>query len=114
MDIKTLHSNCMKQLRTFLKKDIRITFQNGEKKIVPCTISDIKADMLKYSEYVGKDSKIFNVLISDLIKVQAPITGFMYVEVDRVKYQVQEVSRNGNFDNTLSLACVIYRVGING
>lgn len=114
MDIKTLHTNAMKKLRSLVSKKIRIYYQNGTNVIVPCTISDETIDMLKYTEYVGKDTKVFNILVSDLQKEKAPTTNFMYVEIDRVKYQVQTKINNGVFNNTISLLCLIYREGING
>ena len=114
MDIRTLHSNCLKQLRNLVKTDIRITYMNDKKFIVPCTISDIKISMVTYNEYVGKDSLVFNILISDLKKVKAPVTQFKSVEYNKVKYQVQTTEINGNFDNKISLICVLYKGNTNG
>ncbi len=114
MDIKVLHSNAMKKLRLLVSKKVRITYQQGDKFIVPCTISDTTLDMAKYNEYVGRDTKVFNILVDDLNAVEAPISNFLYVEMDRIKYQVQTKIDNGVFNNTISLLCTIYRGGING
>ena len=71
-------------------------------------------ELLEYNEYVGKDSLVFNILISDLKKVKAPVTQFKSVEYNKVKYQVQTTEINGNFDNKISLICVLYKGNTNG
>lgn len=113
MDIKTLHANAMKKLRSLLSKKIKITYMNNKSYVVPCTISDETVELLRYAEYVGKDTKVFNILIKDLQDIKAPVTGFMYVEVDRIKYQIQSKIVNGVFNNTISLVGMLYRSDIN-
>lgn len=117
MDIKnlsTLHAKSMSRLRKLLKKQIRIIYSDNTSYIVPCTISDNSLEMLKYNEYTGKDYKVFNILIDDLKGVNAPVIDFMYVEYDRVRYQVHAKLINGVYENTISLISNIYRGDING
>ncbi len=106
----------MNRLRGLLQKKIRITYADNTEVVVPCTISDEKTEMLKYksNEFLGKDYKVFNILVKDLQENNAPIRNFMFVEYDRIKYQVQAKEINGVFDNTISLIAVIYRKNING
>lgn len=109
INLKNLHLKSMKKLRNILPQSIRIIYSNGKKCIVPCTISDINSELLKYNEYVGKDSKVFNVLIEDLKENDVPINNFMYVEYNRITYQVQSVYNSSIFNNTISLVCLLYK-----
>ena len=112
--LNSLHANSMNKLRDLLKKKLRVIYVDNTECIVPCTISDNTVEMLKYNEYTGKDYKIFNILIDDLKENNGKVIDFMYVEYDRVKYQVQSKIVNGVFNNTISLICLIYRGDING
>lgn len=112
--LRTIHSKSMRRMRDILQERIRIIYTDGTQKIVDCTISDTTLEMAKSNEYIGKDSKVFNVLIEDFQKVEAPLVDFMYVEHNRIKYQVQTSIGNGIFSNSISLLCVIYKGDING
>lgn len=111
--IKNLHFNSMKKIRKILPKTVRIIYEDNSKYIVPCTISDISVDLLKYNEYTGKDYRIFNILIEDLRKLDAPIKGFTFIEYNLLKYQVQNKIDDGIFNNTIKLVCVLYRGNVN-
>lgn len=113
ISIQELHSNGMSKLRQLLNKKVRITYSDNSSCIVPCTISDNSIDMLKYSEYTGKEYKVFNILIEDLQSQGGKTTDFMYVEWDRVKYQVQTKIVNGVYSNMISLISIVYRGNVN-
>ena len=112
-DLRTLHKNGMSKLRKLLPKKARIIYDDGSSCVVPCTVSDQKIDLLKYTEYTGRDIKVFHILIEDLKEVGAKITGFTMIEFDRVKYQVQTKNNNGIYGNTIILETAIYRDGLN-
>lgn len=113
-DIRNLHKNAMKKLRSILPYNIKIVYTDNNSVIIPCTIADVTMDLLKYSEYTGKDSKIFNILLSDFIDRNAKIVDFMYVMDGNDKYQVQSVIKNGIYKNSIMLICSIYKGNLNG
>lgn len=105
-DIKSLHSEAMKKLREALPKEIRITFVNGDSCVVRCTVRNTKETAINNNEYIGKQYKMFNVLVDDLKDIEAPVRGFQMVEYNRKKYQVVSDEISG-FENVICLGCVI-------
>lgn len=108
-----MHSKSMKKLRDVLSKKIKIIYSDKTSVVTNCTISDQQIDLLKYSEFVGKDYKVFNILIDDLISVNGKVEGFNRIIYNRVEYQVQHKIINNIFDNIISLVGVIYRNDLN-
>lgn len=113
MDIRELHKNGMSKLRKLTSKKVRITYNDGSMFVVPCTIGKQKIDLLKYYEIVGRDTKLFKIMVEDLIELGAPTSGFKFVEYDFVKYQVLEKSKNGVYDNIIILETRIHRDNLN-
>lgn len=103
----------MKKLRDVLSKKIKIIYSDGTSVITNCTISDQQIDLLKYNEFVGKDYKVFNILIDELKSVNGRVDGFDRIVYDRIEYQVQHKIINNIFDNMISLVSVIYRNNLN-
>lgn len=105
-DVKALHNEAMKQLREAIPKDIRITFTNGDSCVVRCTVRNAKETAINNNEYIGKQYKMFNVLVDDLKDLGAPVRGFQMVEYNRKKYQVVSDELSG-FENVIRLGCVM-------
>lgn len=112
-NLRNIHHKSMKKLRNNLQKNIKIIYSDGHSVIVNCTVSDQNIDLMKYSEFVGKDYKVFNVLINDLMEINGYLTGFDTIIYDRVKYQVQHKLVNNVFNTTIRLVGVVYRNDIN-
>lgn len=111
--ISQLHSKAINKLIKIFGKNIRVTYKDNSRYILPCSISDIDIELNKYNEYVGKDARAFHILIKDIKENKAPLKDFLYVEYDGKKYQVQTVEKNGLFDNKIILNCLIYKLEVN-
>lgn len=107
-DLKSLHSSAMKKLRQNLSKNIKIIYLDNSSVVVRCTISDNKIESMKYNDFIGKDYKVFNILLSDLIDKKGKVDGFSKIIYDRKIYQVQHKIINSVFDDVISLISVVY------
>lgn len=112
-NVRDLHKKGMSKLRTLVQMNVLLKYEDDSMVYVPCTISDERTEMLKYSQYIGKNAKIFNVIVDDLIDKEAPIIGFNYVYYNNRDYQVQSIIKNGIFDNTISLIAVLFEGDMN-
>lgn len=111
--VRSLHELGMSKLRGLVDKKVRVVYNDESFVIVSCTISDETMELMKYNDYVGQDTKVFNILLSDLIADKGKVTDFKYIEYNRVKYQVLTKISNGNYDNTLKLVSRVFRGGLN-
>lgn len=112
-NIRDLHKIGMSKLRKLLDTNIRVIYSDNSSVIVPCTISDETMELLKYNEYIGEVTKVFNILVEDLLKNKGKVTDFKYVEYNRVRYQVLTKLTNGNYNNTIKLLTKIFKGGLN-
>lgn len=109
MDIRNEHMFVMKELRDLFPKKVKIVYKYDSQVSVPCTIARPDISNINYDKFVGQNIITVNILIEDLLKIQAPMKGFLYIVLDRVEYQVESSIINSVFNNVIQLQCKLFK-----
>lgn len=94
-NLKSIHAKAMKKLYELQSNDSILEDLDGRKFIVPVTKSKEKITDINGDIYIGKDKLIFNVLIDDLKKINAPLKNYAKITYERESFIVLYSRENG-------------------
>lgn len=85
--------------------DVRIEFLDGQKGVVPATISKQDLQVFDSKTFVNRRKINFRILKEDLMEKSLPIRHFKYVTFDFSKYEVQGFYLSSTLKDVLILEC---------
>ena len=107
------HSQALSKIRQLFPNYLKVEYTNGVVVVnIPCTIAREKIENVGYGSFIGQNTIIFNILIDDLKKEDAPIKGFSRVTHNRVEYMVDKIVNNV-LNNSIHLYCKVHKRGNN-
>ena len=107
------HSRALSKIRKLFPNYLKVEYTNGVVLVnIPCTIAKEKIENTSYNSFVGQNTIIFNILIDDLKKEEAPLKGFSRVTHNRVEYMVDKIVTNV-LNNSIHLYCKVHKRGNN-
>lgn len=110
---KDRHSKALSKIRELFPNYLKVEYDNGVVLTsIPCTIAREKIENTEYNSFVGRNTIIFNILIDDLKKQEAPLKNFSRITHNRVVYVVDKVVTSP-MNDTIRIYCEVNKRGNN-